>query len=64
MLSIPVKISQKTALVIESGIFHSAGSNRAVVLTGAKGSNQIILPGKPLLTNWSPWQQDSKVSSI
>ena len=26
-----------------TGIFHSTGSNRAVILTGAKGSNRITL---------------------
>ena len=30
-------------LLIKSGIFQSIGSNRTVVLTGAKGSNQITL---------------------
>ena len=30
-------------LLIKSGIFHSIGSNRTVVLTGAKGSNRITL---------------------
>ena len=30
-------------LLIKSGIFHSIGSNRIVVLTGAKGSNRITL---------------------
>ena len=30
-------------LLIKSGIFHSIGSNRNVVLTGAKGSNRITL---------------------
>ena len=34
-------------LLIKSGIFHSIGSNRTVVLTGAKGSNGITLrPGE------------------
>ena len=30
-------------LLIKSGIFHSTGSNRTVVLTGAEGSNRITL---------------------
>ena len=30
-------------LLIKSGIFHCMGSNRTVVLTGAKGSNRITL---------------------
>ena len=30
-------------LLIKSDIFHSIGSNRTVVLTGAKGSNRITL---------------------
>ena len=30
-------------LLIKSGIFHSTGSKRTVVLTGAKGSNRITL---------------------
>ena len=30
-------------LLIKLGIFHSIGSNRAIVLTGAKGSNRITL---------------------
>ena len=29
--------------LIKSGIFHSIGSNRAVVLKGSKGSNRITL---------------------
>ena len=34
-------------LLIKSGIFHSMGSNRTVVLTGAKGSNRITLRSLP-----------------
>ena len=30
-------------LLIKSGIFHSIGSNRTVVLTGAKESNRVTL---------------------
>ena len=30
-------------LLIKSGIFHSIGGNRTVVLTGVKGSNRITL---------------------
>ena len=30
-------------LLIKSGIFHSIGTDRTVVLTGAKGSNRITL---------------------
>ena len=39
-LQIGSKYSQK---LIKWGILHSTGSNRAVVLTGAKGSNRITL---------------------
>ena len=35
-------------LLIKSGIFRSIGSNKTVVLTGAKGSNRITLKQKPL----------------
>ena len=35
-------------LLIKSGIFHSIGSDRTVVLTGAKGSNRITLRRKAL----------------
>ena len=34
-------------LQIESSIFHSTGSGRAVVLTGAKGSNPITVSFTP-----------------
>ena len=33
-------------LLIKSDMFHSIGSNRTVVLTGAKGSNRITLSKK------------------
>ena len=33
-------------LLIKSGIFHTVGSNRTVVLTGAKGWNRIALMHK------------------
>ena len=35
--------SKYSLKLIKSGIFHSAGSNRTVVLTGAKGPNRITL---------------------
>ena len=38
-------------LLIKSGIFHSIGSNRTVVLTGAKGSNRITLSVSDV--NWT-----------
>ena len=39
-----LQIGSKYSLqLIKWGIFHSTGSNRAVILTGAKGSNRITL---------------------
>ena len=33
--------SKYSLLLIKWGVFHSTGSNRAIVLTGAKGSDRI-----------------------
>ena len=38
-------------LLIKSGIFHSIGSNRTVVLTGASGSNRITLIASLYISN-------------
>ena len=46
-----LQIGSKCSLkLIKWGIFHSISSNRAVVLTGAKGSNRITL----IVLGWSP----------
>ena len=41
-------------LLIKSGIFHSIGGNRTVVLTGTMGSNRITLSTSLIILEFAP----------